>query len=96
MCQLFEDLLQTYEPEVCYHLNNLNINPLKTAFPWIYFAFIHVMEIDQTFLIFDRILGFESLEVLPILAAGIFSFRANLIVACTSQEEYDELFVDLS
>lgn len=55
-----------------------------------------MLEVDQVFLIFDRILGFETLEVLPVLAAGIFSFRANLIVACQSQEEFDELFVDLS
>jgi hypothetical protein len=74
----------------------MSINPLKTVFPWIYYAFVNVVEVDQIFLIFDRILGFESLEILPILSAGIFSFRANLIVACTSQEEYDELFVDLT
>jgi hypothetical protein len=77
-------------------LNTLGINPLKTAFHWIYYSFVNVLEVDQVFLIFDRILGFETLEVLPVLAAGIFSFRANLIVACQSQEEFDELFVDLS
>lgn len=36
LCKLFEDLLQTYEPEVFYYLNQLGINPLKTAFPWIF------------------------------------------------------------
>jgi len=41
-------------------------------------------------------LGFESLEILSIMAAGIFSFRANLIVNCTTQDEFDELFTDLS
>jgi hypothetical protein len=46
--------------------------------------------------LFDRILGFESLEVLPIMAAGIFVFRANLILNCQNQEEFDELFVDMS
>lgn len=96
MCKLFEDLLQTYEPEVCYHLNLLNIQPLKTVFPWLYYAFVGVMEVDQLYFIYDRILGFESLEILPILAAGIFSFRANMIINCQSQDEFDELFVDLS
>lgn len=46
ICKLFEDLLQTYEPEVCFHLNQLNINPLKTAFPWIFYAFVGVLEVD--------------------------------------------------
>ncbi len=41
-------------------------------------------------------LGFESLEILPIFAASVFVFRANLIQNCQTQEEYDELFADLS
>lgn len=45
---------------------------------------------------YDRILGFESLEILPIMAASIFVFRANLILNCQNADEYDELFVDLS
>lgn len=96
MCKLFEDLLQTYEPEVCFHLNQLNINPLKTVFPWIFYAFVGVLEVDQLYLIYDRILGYESLEILAIMSAAIFSFRANLIINCASFEEYDELFIDLS
>ena len=85
-----------YEPEVCYHMNTLGIQPLKTAFPWLYFAFVGTLEVDQIFLLFDRILGFESLDIIAILAAGIFVFRANLILNCTSQDEFDELFSDLS
>jgi|LauGreDrversion4_2_1035121.scaffolds.fasta_scaffold49209_2 hypothetical protein len=49
ICRLFEELLQTYEPEMCYHLNQININPLKTAFPWMYFAFVNVIEVDQIY-----------------------------------------------
>ena len=33
---------------------------------------------------------------MPILAAAIFVFRANLILNCNNQEEFEELFVDLS
>lgn len=47
-------------------------------------------------MIWDRILGYNSLEVLSVLAAAIFMYRTNLIVNCTSQEEFDELFYDLS
>ena len=36
-----------FEPEVCYHLNQLGINPLKTAFPWIFYAFVGYLDIDQ-------------------------------------------------
>lgn len=55
-----------------------------------------VLEVDQLYLIYDRILGYESLEILAIMSAAIFSFRANLIINCASFEEYDELFIDLS
>ena len=85
-----------YEPEVCFHMNQLGILPLKTAFPWIYFAFVGALDIDQIYLLWDRIIGFETLEILPILAAGIFVFRSNLILNCTNQEEFDELFHDLT
>lgn len=47
LCKLFEDLLQMYEPEVCFHLNSLGISPLKTAFQWIFYAFVGFLEIDQ-------------------------------------------------
>jgi hypothetical protein len=47
-------------------------------------------------LLWDRIIGFDSLELLPILAAAIFVFRANLILNCQSREEFDEIFYDLS
>ena len=46
LCKFFEDLLQMYEPEVCYHLNQLGISPLKIAFPWIYYCFGGYLEID--------------------------------------------------
>ena len=47
LCKLFEDLLQMYEPEVCYHLGQLGISPLKTVFPWINQCFVGVLEVDQ-------------------------------------------------
>jgi len=36
-----------YEPEVCYHLSQLGISPLKTVFPWIVHCFIGILEVDQ-------------------------------------------------
>ena len=60
------------------------------------FCFVGVLEVDQIYLLWDRIIGFESLEILPIFAASIFVFRANLILNCQNQEEYDELFNDMS
>ena len=80
LCKLFEDLLQIYEPEVCYYLNQHGINPLKIAFPWIFYCFIGYLEVSEIFLLFDRIIGFDTVEVVPILAAAIFVYRSTLIV----------------
>lgn len=51
-------------------------------FPWIFYAFVGVLEVDQLYFIYDRVLGFESMEIFSIMAAGIFSFRANMIINC--------------
>lgn len=45
--KLFEELLQMYEPEVCFHLQQLGISPLKTVFPWLTFCFVGTLEVDQ-------------------------------------------------
>jgi hypothetical protein len=88
--------LQTYEPEVCYYLNSLGISPLKVAFPWIFYCFIGYLEVSELWHLFDRIIGFDTVEMVPILAAAIFVYRSTLITNCNTQEEFDELFFDLS
>lgn len=65
-------------------------------FPWLFYAYVGALEVDQLYFLYDRVLGFESMEIFSIMAAGIFSFRANMIINCQTQDEYDELFVDLS
>lgn len=85
-----------FEPEVCYHLEQLDISPLKTAFGWINQCFVGTLEVDQIYILWDRMLGFESVEIITILAVSIFVFRANHILNCSNKQEYDELFTDLS
>ena len=65
LCKLFEDLLQMFEPEVCYHLNQLGISPLKIAFPWIFYCFVGYLEVDQVRFFIQCIL---------ILGIDIFAF----------------------
>lgn len=50
----------------------------------------------QIYLLWDRIIGFESVEVVTVLAVAIMVFRANYILNVNTQEEFDELFSDLS
>ena len=48
------------------------------------------------YLLWDRVIGFDTTEVFALFAASIFVFRANLIHNCNNQEEFEELFYDLS
>lgn len=95
-CKLFEDLLNMFEPELCYHLEQLDISPINTAFHWINQSFVGVLEVDQIYILWDRVLGFETVEIITVLAVAIFVFRANLLLNCSNKHEYQEMFSDLS
>ena len=47
LARLFEDLLQIYEPEVWFHMQQIGVSPLKVAFPWIFYAFSGYLGIEQ-------------------------------------------------
>ncbi|KAH8069450.1 hypothetical protein JL721_5752 [Aureococcus anophagefferens] len=55
---------------------NIGVDPLAVALPWIQFGFVGLLDVDQVLLLWDRILGFEDLSLLPILAAAIFVYRS--------------------
>jgi hypothetical protein len=84
LCRLFEDTLQAYQPQMVFHLNSLGINPLRVAFPWIFHSFVSFLEIDQIFLLWDRIIGYDSLEVIALAAVSIFDYRAETIMQMQS------------
>ncbi|XP_013072479.2 TBC1 domain family member 19-like isoform X1 [Biomphalaria glabrata] len=86
---LFEKLLQAEEPELFYHLIQVGCQPLKIAFKWLMRAFSGFLASDQVLLLWDRILAFDSMEILSVLAVAIFSFRkTNLLkVQCMSTAE---------
>ncbi|CAG9314513.1 unnamed protein product [Blepharisma stoltei] len=95
LCRLFEDVLQAYDPDMVYKLYQLGVSPLKIAFPWIFYCFIGFIEVEQTFMLWDRIIGYDSPEIVALLAASLFIYRTDLIMQCSSQEEIEDLFYDL-
>ena len=50
----------TYSPQ------RLGLQPVRLAAPWIAFAFAGYLPPEQTLLLWDRVLGFDSLEPLVI------------------------------
>mmetsp|Transcript_9683 Transcript_9683/g.31537 ORF Transcript_9683/g.31537 Transcript_9683/m.31537 type:complete len:540 (-) Transcript_9683:87-1706(-) len=96
LCKTFEDLLQRLDAEVVFHLAALGCRPLSIAFPWISQAFVSHLDAAQVLLLWDRIIGFDSLLPLALMAAALFVFRRASVMACATPEDVRESFADLS
>eukprot|EP00069_Balaena_mysticetus_P015858 bmy_09508T0 len=96
LCLLFETLLQTYLPQLFYHLREIGAQPLRISFKWMVRAFSGYLATDQLLLLWDRILGYNSLEILAVLAAAVFAFRAVNLMEVTSLAAAEAVLADLS
>ncbi|KAJ0412617.1 hypothetical protein ATCC90586_006984 [Pythium insidiosum] len=96
LCQLFERLVQRSSPRAVFRLLDVGVRPLDLAFPWIQSAFSGVLEIQQLLLLWDRVVGYDSIEVLAVAAAALFHFRAeDLETTVTRLEDARALFAEL-
>jgi hypothetical protein len=91
LCATFEALLQEHDAELFSHLVDVGVPPLSIAFRWIHLAFSGYLHTEQTLLLWDRIIGFDSLELLPALAAAIFAFRRRTLMAAADRQEVTEI-----
>uniref|UniRef100_A0A8C1G2S3 TBC1 domain family, member 19 n=1 Tax=Cyprinus carpio TaxID=7962 RepID=A0A8C1G2S3_CYPCA len=96
LCLQFERLLQTHLPQLFYHLREIGAQPLRIAFKWIVRAFSGYLSTDQLLLLWDRILGCDSLEIVAVLAAAVFAFRAENLMEVTSLASAEAVLADLS
>ncbi|XP_065915033.1 TBC1 domain family member 19-like [Dysidea avara] len=95
LCCLFEDVLQQKNPTLVLHLKSIKAEPLKLAYKWILYAFSGYLDPDQVLLLWDRIVGFDSLEIVPILAAAVFHFRATSLLHISSLAEAEGVLGNL-
>ncbi|KAL4630182.1 TBC1 domain family member 19 [Arapaima gigas] len=96
LCLQFEKLLQVHLPQLFYHLREAEAQPLRIAFKWMVRAFSGYLATDQLLLLWDRILGYDSLEILAVLAAAVFAFRAENLMEVTSLAAAEAVLADLS
>lgn len=76
--------------------NKIGMDPLTLAFPWMMYCFIGYLEVEQLLLLFDRLLGYNDLELLPILAVSIIVSKKSEIIKMRSSFEIERLFKNLS
>uniref|UniRef100_A0A3P9KHC6 TBC1 domain family, member 19 n=1 Tax=Oryzias latipes TaxID=8090 RepID=A0A3P9KHC6_ORYLA len=96
LCLQFERLLQAHLPQLFYHLRQIGAQPLRIAFKWMVRAFSGYLSTDQLLLLWDRILGYDSLEVVAVLAAAVFAFRAENLMEVASLASAEAVLADLS
>ncbi|CAM9734361.1 unnamed protein product [Ascophyllum nodosum] len=94
LLRLFECLVQQHHPQLVLKLRQLGVQPLQLAMPWIQFGFVTFLEADQVLLLWDRLLGYDSLELLPVLAAAVLVFRADLIMQVSDAATAMNIFSD--
>uniref|UniRef100_A0A3Q2QT79 TBC1 domain family, member 19 n=1 Tax=Fundulus heteroclitus TaxID=8078 RepID=A0A3Q2QT79_FUNHE len=93
LCLQFERLLQTHLPQLFYHLRQIGAQPLRIAFKWMVRAFSGYLSTDQLLLLWDRILGYDSLEV--VAGTTVLAFSDNLMEV-TSLASAEAVLADLS
>ncbi|XP_071504232.1 TBC1 domain family member 19-like [Diadema antillarum] len=96
LCILFESLLQTLQPHLFFHLRQINAHPLKIAFKWMMRAYSGYLASDQLLLLWDRILGYDSIELLAVLAVAIFAFRRTNLLEANTQPSVEAILTDLT
>uniref|UniRef100_A0A1A9WW95 Rab-GAP TBC domain-containing protein n=1 Tax=Glossina brevipalpis TaxID=37001 RepID=A0A1A9WW95_9MUSC len=96
ICLLFEKLLQSHEPKLWSHFRELQIHPIRVVFKWLMRAFSGHLPPDQLLVLWDLILGFDSLEILSVFAIIILSFRKESILQVGTLESIDAILADLS
>ncbi|CAB1102548.1 unnamed protein product [Ectocarpus sp. CCAP 1310/34] len=102
-------LFERHHPRLVRKLLQLGVQPLQLAMPWIQFGFVTYLEADQAslcttacssspcdlvLLLWDRLLGYDSLDLLSVLAASVLVFRAKLVLQVSDAAAVMEIFSD--
>nr|XP_054755376.1 TBC1 domain family member 19-like [Lytechinus pictus] len=96
LCILFESLLQTIQPQLFFHLKQINAQPLKIAFKWMMRAFSGYLASDQLLLLWDRILAYDSTELLAVLAVAVFCFRRTNLMEASTLASAEAILADIT
>ncbi|CAD7922095.1 unnamed protein product [Amoebophrya sp. A25] len=99
LCSLFESLFALHCPKAAHNLMEMSPTEplaLKIAFPWIVSGFAGHLQTDELLLLWDRILGYDSTEIVAVFAAAIFAHKEKLVVNAKNLEDLEVLFADVS
>lgn len=69
---------------------------IRIVFKWIMRAFCGFLPPEELLILYDLILGFDSLEIVPLLAIIILSFRRDSLMQVGTMESIEAVLQDLS
>ncbi|KAF4723536.1 hypothetical protein FOZ63_025483, partial [Perkinsus olseni] len=94
---LCENLVFDVAPELVAHLQSIENSPsvLKIAFPWILCGFVGYIRPIQLLLLYDRMIAYDRLELIAILAAGIIIYRREALMVAETMDEVRDVFSNL-
>ncbi|XP_048513763.1 TBC1 domain family member 19 isoform X2 [Athalia rosae] len=96
LCLLFERLLQCHEPQLWAYFRNIHIQPIKVVFKWLMRGFSGHLPPEQLLYLWDLILGYDSLEIVALLAVTILSFRRENLMQVNTLHNIEAVLADLS
>ncbi|KAL1509057.1 hypothetical protein ABEB36_003858 [Hypothenemus hampei] len=96
LCLQYERLLQCYEPNLWHHFKKCRIHPLRVVIKWIMRAFSGHLPPEQLLTLWDIILAYDSLEVIPLLAVSIVIFRKDNLMKVNTLANIEAVLADLS
>ncbi|XP_050300379.1 TBC1 domain family member 19 [Anthonomus grandis grandis] len=96
LCLQYEKLLQCYEPNLWNHFKKCKIHPLRVVIKWIMRAFSGHLPPEQLLTLWDMILAYDSLEIIPLLAVVIVIFRRENLMKVNTLANIEAVLADLS
>ncbi|XP_067950063.1 TBC1 domain family member 19-like [Watersipora subatra] len=96
LASTFESILQVQEPQLFFHMKNHDIHPLRIVFKWLMRAYSGFLSSEEVLRLWDKILAYDSLEILSVLAVAIFSFRKLNLLQVRTQGQAEAVLADLT
>ena len=64
---------------------------MAVAFPWLHLAFGGHLEAGEVLVLWDRLLGYDGCDLLPVLAVGVFLWRRESLMKAKGKEDVEDL-----
>lgn len=81
-CLVLPGCVQELDPALVLFLLRLGCLPASLALPWLCCGFVGVVSVEEVLLLWDRVVGMDSLLPLPLLAVAVLCFRRVCQHAC--------------